>query len=100
MELDPLSLVINTDLGVAYYSAGEIDEAIQQLRRTMEMDRQFLFRALESRSCPRTQRRTQEAIAEYKKAIEVGGGDPAQGYLGRLYGLTGQKRRPKKSWMI
>src|SRR5437660_4167575 len=41
VELDPLSLVINTDLGSNYYYARRYDEAIAQLRKTLEMDPGF-----------------------------------------------------------
>jgi tetratricopeptide (TPR) repeat protein len=37
------------------------------------------------------------AIGEYKKAAELGGGDPApDGYLGHLYGVTGRKDEARK----
>src|SRR4029079_15528954 len=36
VELDPLSLVINSDLGANYYYAHRYDEAIAQLRKTLE----------------------------------------------------------------
>jgi TolB-like protein/DNA-binding winged helix-turn-helix (wHTH) protein len=42
-ELDPLSLVINNDVGRAYYYAHQYDHAIEQYRRTLEIDRSFLF---------------------------------------------------------
>src|SRR3989454_2392249 len=41
VELDPLSLVINTDLGVDYHYARRYDEAIAQLHKTLEMDPGF-----------------------------------------------------------
>src|SRR5205823_1872560 len=37
VELDPLSLVINADLGADYYLARRYDEAIAQQRKTLEM---------------------------------------------------------------
>ena len=43
IELDPLSLVINTDLGVDYHYARRYDEAIAQLRKTLEMDPGYYF---------------------------------------------------------
>ena len=38
LELDPLSMIINTNLGQAYIYASRFDEAIAQLRKTVEMD--------------------------------------------------------------
>ena len=43
VELDPLSLVINSNLGVAYIHAGRLDEAIAQLRKTVELDGAFYY---------------------------------------------------------
>ncbi len=43
-ELDPLSLVINADLGMNYYYARRYDEAIAQLRKTLEMDPGYYVR--------------------------------------------------------
>ncbi len=40
-RLDPLSLIINTDLGYAYYVAGREDEASNQFRKVMQMDPNF-----------------------------------------------------------
>jgi tetratricopeptide (TPR) repeat protein len=40
--LDPLSLIINTDLGYAYYVAGRNDEAADQFRKVMAMDPNFV----------------------------------------------------------
>lgn len=41
-ELDPLSLIINTDLGYAYYVAGQDDAAASQYLKVLEMDPNFL----------------------------------------------------------
>ena len=41
LELDPVSPVINTSVGLVLTTARRFDEAIAQLRRTIEMDRNF-----------------------------------------------------------
>src|SRR3984893_14403588 len=38
LELDPLSLIIQTNLGVAYLHNGRIDEAIAHFRKAIELD--------------------------------------------------------------
>src|SRR5919201_1185277 len=43
VELDPLSLVINTDLGVNYQYAHRYDESIAQFHKTLEMDSGYYF---------------------------------------------------------
>jgi TolB-like protein len=43
VELDPLSLIINSNFGVAYIHAGRLDEAIAQLQKTVELDGTFYY---------------------------------------------------------
>src|SRR5437867_1960597 len=42
-QLDPLSLIINADLGVTFFLARRYDEAIAQFRKTIEMDPHFYY---------------------------------------------------------
>jgi TolB-like protein/DNA-binding winged helix-turn-helix (wHTH) protein len=41
-ELDPLSLIINADLGYAYYLARQYDSAFVQYQKVLAMDRNFV----------------------------------------------------------
>ena len=40
-QLDPLSLIINSNVGLTYYKARQYDEAVKQLRSTLAMDQNF-----------------------------------------------------------
>jgi tetratricopeptide (TPR) repeat protein len=42
-DLDPLSLIINADLGEAYIWARQYEKAIEQLRKTIEMNQSFYY---------------------------------------------------------
>lgn len=42
LDLDPLSLVINTDLGFGYYLDGRMDAALQQYQKVLATDPTFL----------------------------------------------------------
>lgn len=42
LDLDPLSLVINTDLGYAYFLAGQYNAAFQQYQKVLAVDPNFL----------------------------------------------------------
>jgi len=42
-ELDPLSLIINADLGTSYCYALRLDEAIEQFNKTLELDHNFYY---------------------------------------------------------
>jgi tetratricopeptide (TPR) repeat protein len=95
-DLDPLSLVINTNLGAALLRAHRVDEAIAQLGRTVALDGSFgyahqtLGMALESKG------QIPEAIAEYQAAIAL---DPSPTYLsllGHVYGTIGRKDEATK----
>ena len=56
VELDPLSLVINSNLGFAYIHLGRLDEAIAQLRKTRGDGWSILLRPLLVRVSPRVER--------------------------------------------
>jgi len=95
-DLDPLSLVINTNLGAALLRAHRFDEAIAQLRKTVALDnrfgygRQTLGMALELKG------QIPEAIAEYQAAIAL---DPSPTYLsllGHVFGTIGRKDEATK----
>jgi TolB-like protein/Flp pilus assembly protein TadD len=96
VELDPLSLVINSNLGWAYIHLGRLDEAIAQLRKTVEMDGGFYYAryllglALELKGA------IPEAIAEYKKAIALNEDPVPLGMLGRVYAAQGRKDEARK----
>ncbi len=42
-ELDPLSLIINADLGTAYLYAGQFEKAVAQYKKTIELDENFYY---------------------------------------------------------
>ncbi|MGE5209488.1 MAG: adenylate/guanylate cyclase domain-containing protein [Alphaproteobacteria bacterium] len=94
LELDPLSLIINSNLGFALIQAGRLDEAIAQLRKTIEMDAGFpsahgnLGNALELKG------QIPEAMAEYEKAIALD--EDWLPFLGHLYGTIGRKDEARK----
>lgn len=95
-ELDPLSLVINTNLGEALRRAGRLDEAISQLRKTVEMDGSFYFAhhalgvALEKKG------QFPEALAEYKKSAALTDDPVPRGLLGHLLGTLGHRDEATK----
>jgi len=70
LEIDPLSLVIGSDLGIAYYYARQYDHAVDQLHKTIEIDPNF-FRTYFYLG------RVYEQEGQYKKAIAAN----RQGFL-------------------
>jgi TolB-like protein/Flp pilus assembly protein TadD len=91
VELDPLSLVINSNLGVAYIHAGRLDDAIAQLRKTVELDGTFYYSHYNLAQALELKGVIPEATAEYQKTMSMTEDPVPLGMLGRLYGLHGQK---------
>jgi TolB-like protein/Flp pilus assembly protein TadD len=70
-ELDPVSSIIHSDLGGVNYMARRYDEAIKQLRSTVEIDPEFYFAHRYLGMALELKGDTGRAIAEYKKALEL-----------------------------
>ena len=66
-ELDPLSLVIHTNLGYAYLHNGQLDQAISRFRKVIEMDSTFYFAQWSYGLGLELQGNIPEAIAQYRE---------------------------------
>jgi len=91
VELDPLSLIINSNLGWAYIHLGRLDEAIEQLRKTVEMDGAFYYARYTLALALELKGAIPEAIAEYQKTVSITEDSVPLGMLGRLYAAQGRK---------
>jgi tetratricopeptide (TPR) repeat protein len=74
LELDPLSLIINAELGFAYYWSRQYDKAIAQYRKTLEMDPNFVFVSWAIGQAYEQKGMHEAAIAELNKARALSGG--------------------------
>lgn len=96
-ELDPLALIINTEVGWAYYFARQYDKAIEQYQKSLEMDPGFGAAHMFLGTAYVQQGRYDEGIAELLKAIELsGGGVGMDGLLGHAYARAGDKEAALK----
>jgi TolB-like protein/Flp pilus assembly protein TadD len=95
-DLDPFSLIINSNLGVAYVRAGRLDEAVTQFRKTIEMDDSFYPAHREYGLALELQGQIPEAIAHYEKAAALTDDPIPLGALARIYGIAGRKAEAKK----
>ena len=96
-ESDPLSLVINSDVGEMYYYAHQFDRAIQQYRKTLEMDPNFLPAYWQLASAYVHSKRYPEAIDTLRHAADLGGSRPeTTALLGYVYGVSGQYEEAEK----
>lgn len=76
-ELDPLSLIINTTVGLVHYFAGEYDQAIQQYRKTLEIDSEFAIAYLFMGWTLEQKQMKKEAIEAVERAIQISGNTTA-----------------------
>ncbi len=96
VELDPLSLVINADLGQDYFIARRYDEAIAQLRKTIEMDPRFYLTHWDLGQVWQLKGQLNEAIAEYRKAVELNDDPFVLALLGQAYARAGQREEAQR----
>jgi Flp pilus assembly protein TadD len=93
LELEPLSLIMNFELGVGLFNARDYDRAIEQFQKTLELDQNFPPARALLPAAYEQKGNYDEAIAEFKKAIALkGGGErslPIAG-LGHVYAVSGK----------
>jgi TolB-like protein/Tfp pilus assembly protein PilF len=87
--LDPLSLIINTDVGHILYFARRFDEAIDQYRRVLDMDANFAVAHLRLSEAYLAKGMYAEAVAEYNEAKRLGVANP-EGWLGYAHAIMGR----------
>jgi tetratricopeptide (TPR) repeat protein len=91
IELDPLSLVINTDLGNTLYRARRYGDAIAQMRKTLEMDPGFYYAHWNLGSALAAKGALGPAIEEYQKARSLNDDPSMLGLLGRALAVSGNR---------
>jgi eukaryotic-like serine/threonine-protein kinase len=91
-ELDPLSLIINTNLGWVLYFARRYDEAIKQIHKALEIDENFNVAYFKLGQVYERLGKYDEAIELYLKAQQLSGGNLwiNQG-LGHALAMTGRR---------
>lgn len=93
-ELDPLSLIINTEVGWAYYLTHQYDKAIRQYRATIELEPSFSVAHFFLGEAYAQKGMHREAITELRKAVELSGGSPLmKGVLAHIYALVGEREK-------
>src|SRR4029077_4922942 len=75
-ECDPLSLIISVAIGWAFYQGRQYDEAMEQFRRTVELDANYPMTYWILGLLLRKLGRYEEAIAEGEKSVMLSGGSP------------------------
>jgi TolB-like protein/DNA-binding winged helix-turn-helix (wHTH) protein/Tfp pilus assembly protein PilF len=96
-DLDPLSISMNFSLGWRLYMAHQYDQAISQLRNTLEMDPNFALPRMVLGQAYGQKGMVPQAIAELQKAVAISHDSPPMlGSLGHAFGLAGNKAEAYK----
>jgi serine/threonine protein kinase/tetratricopeptide (TPR) repeat protein len=95
--LDPLSLSINTGVGVSYYLAGRYKEAIEHYHKTLEMNSSFTVAHEHLGSALLQVGLYDEAVREFQQAVRIDQNDLGlRASLGHAYAVTGRKDEAEK----
>jgi TolB-like protein/serine/threonine protein kinase/Tfp pilus assembly protein PilF len=90
-ELDPFSIIINSDVGKLLFFARLYDQAEAQLKETLRMDPAFMQAHVWLGTVYLMKHRFDEAIAEFKREIDGG-----QGLMAYAYGMAGRKTEARQ----
>jgi tetratricopeptide (TPR) repeat protein len=92
-ELDPLSSILNENIGWQYYLAREYEKAIEQYRKTLDLDPNFAEAHYSLGLSLERLGRYEESVAELQKAVSLSGGNERYlGALGHAFAVAGRQR--------
>jgi len=92
IELDPLSTVINVDLGETLYYAHRYDEAERQMRKSLEIDPTSFYAHYNLGIVLQLKGDLSGAIAEYEKAKQLGDNPLASTLCAQAKAQAGDKK--------
>jgi serine/threonine protein kinase len=96
-ELDPLSLIINTDIAKEYLYARKYDQALEYCKKTLELDPDFyrVYKYLGQAYVQTSQ--LDEAISVFQNAVDISRGHPGIfAWLGYVYALAARNSEAQK----
>jgi TolB-like protein/Tfp pilus assembly protein PilF len=96
LELDPLSLIINADLATTYTLARRHDEAIEQFRKTLEMDSGFYYARWRLAVALECKGSFPEALAEFEAARRISDDPWIIALQAHAYGASGNKAEARR----
>jgi len=96
LELDPLSIPINGDLGVAYYFAGRYPEGIAQVRKALDLDPNSYYLHYNLGEVLELSGDLPGAISEYEKSVALDNDPYPLALLGHAQALNGDGDAARK----
>ena len=91
LKIDPLSSLINMNVGWTYFSAGMSDEAASQADKMIEIEPDFFGAYWLKGAIRLSEGEYEEAVEELKKAVSLGGHQIVLADLGSAYSLAGKE---------
>ena len=95
-ELDPVSPIIHTDVGAVYLMARRYDEAIEQLRGTVQMDPEFYWAHRFLGMALDLNGDTAGALAEFTKAFQLNDDPAGLGFIGHAEARMGREKEARE----
>jgi tetratricopeptide (TPR) repeat protein len=97
LELDPLSIIINTNVAWIYYFARQYEQAIDQFRKTLDMDQNYAVAHMRLGETYIQKKMYGEALSELKRAVSLSlESMDILAELGYAYGVAGQRSEAEK----
>ncbi|MGH9451261.1 MAG: winged helix-turn-helix domain-containing protein [Terriglobia bacterium] len=91
-ELDPLSLIVNTDLGWTYFIAGKYDDALREYKKALDMDPHFVPAHFRLAQYYLDRKQYAESAREMKEDLIDAGHPRVAASIERNYQLGGYSR--------
>jgi serine/threonine protein kinase/Flp pilus assembly protein TadD len=96
-ELDPLSIIINTNVAWINYFARQYDQAINQFRKTLDMDPNYAVAHMRLGESYIQKKMYQDALSELQRAVSLSPESmDVLAELGYAYGVAGQRSEAEK----
>jgi len=96
VELDPLSIVINADLGETFFYARRYDESVWQLRKTLEIDPTSFYTHYNLGIALQAKGDLPGAIVEYEKAKQLGDNTTVSTFYAAAKAQAGDKEAARR----
>lgn len=96
-ELDPLSLIVGDVYGWIYYEGRQYDRAIEQYKKTLELDSAYVPAVLDLGASYLRKGKYPEALSQFQRARTLAGDNGVVlSSLGQVYALSGQRAKARE----
>jgi adenylate cyclase len=95
-SLDPFSLMINFNVGMVYWMAGDYEKEGEYGRRLVELEPYFWGGHFIIGGSLMFSKRYEEAVPEFETAVYQNCSSLILSYLGQLYGVMGEKEKARE----